>query len=319
MDTVNFKDLLPYYKIQKKVDYKYRFTVFTPVFNCEKTIRRVHESLLKQTYTNFEWLIINDASTDKSHEIILNIIEDSPLRIRYINNKENKHKMSCFIQSIGISEGEFLLPLDGDDECNPNALEVFNREYNNIEHPLKSKVAAITVGCKDQYGNKIGQDFPNSPFYCNTFEARIRKQIVGEKWGFTKTDVLRNIKVNPKMLEIGYVPESIIWDVVADNFITKCLNVNLRIYHVGREGSIMNTPITAKNALGTVLNGVAQINTFHKTYFFINPLYFFRILYVTMRTSKLLDYPLKMYIKSFDPVIIKLLTAVIWPFRKFLK
>lgn len=317
---MNFSDLMPIYKKQPPSFYKYKFTVFTPVFNCEKSIKKVHDSLLNQTYKNFEWLVINDASTDKSHEVITRIIESSPLNIHYINNEENKHKMSCFIQSIDLAQGEFLLPFDGDDECYPNALEIFNREYEEISEELKPKVAAVTAHCKDQYGNLVGNLFHKDPFYCNTFDAGITKQISGEKWGFTKTDVLRSIDINPDMLNFGFVPESIIWNTVARNgYLTKCVNKVLRIYHVGVEGSIMNTPMTSRSAFGTVLNGLAVNNWFLNKYFFKSPIFFLKTLYITLRSSTYLDYPLHMYFKSIDSYAVKSFFYVLWPFRKFMK
>lgn len=317
---MNFKGLMPVYKKQLPKSYNYKFTVFTPVFNCEKSIKNVHDSLLNQTYKDFEWLVINDASTDKSHEVITKIIETSPLTIHYINNKVNKHKMSCFIQSIGLAQGEFLLPFDGDDECYPNALEIFNNEYESIPEELKFKVAAVTALCEDQYGNRVGESFPEDPFYCNTFEAGIKKQIVGEKWGFTKTEVLKSIAINPEMLNYGFIPEGIIWNTVAGNgFLTKCVNKTLRIYYTDVEGSIMNTPMTSRTAFGTILNGIAINNWFFNTYFFKSPVFFLKSLYVTIRSSKYLDYPLKVYLKSIDSYIIKSLFFALWPFRKLLK
>lgn len=317
---MDFKALLPFYQEQSPTVYKYKFTVFTPVFNCETSIERVHNSLLNQTFKDFEWLIINDASTDKSHEVITQLIKSSPLKINYINNTENKHKMSCFIQSIALAEGEFLLPFDGDDECYPNALEVFNSEYEDIPEELKSKVAAITVLCNDQHGNQVGDSFPKDSFYCNTFEAKLDNDIVGEKWGFTKTDVLRSIIVNPEMLNFGFIPENVMWNTVARSvFLTKCVNKVLRIYHVGVEGSIMNTPMTSKTAFGAVLNGIAEYNWFFNRYFFKSPIFFLKSFYITMRSSTYLEYPLKVYLKSFNSYIAKSLVFVLWPLRKFMK
>jgi glycosyltransferase involved in cell wall biosynthesis len=317
---MNFKDLLPIYQEQSPRSYEYRFTVFTPVFNCENTIEKVHESLLNQTFKDFEWLVINDASTDKSHDVITKIIETSPLNIHYVNNKENKHKMSCFIQSIEMAQGEFLLTFDGDDECYPIALETFNNEYEEIPNELKAKVAAVTALCIDQHGNRVGNLFPVDPFYCNTFEAEMTKQITGEKWGFTKTDVLKNIKVNPDMYDFGYVPESIIWNTVARNgFLTKCVNKTLRIYHIDVAGSISSSPMTSRTAFGMVLNGIARHNWFLKEYFIKSPMYFLKTLYVSLRSSKYLDYPLKVYLRSFDSYAVKTMVFVLWPFRKLMK
>lgn len=317
---MNFKDLIPIYQKKPTAKYKNKFTVFTPVFNCQNSIKRVHNSLLNQTYKDFEWLVINDASTDKSHEVITKIIETSPLNIRYFNNKVNKHKMSCFIQAIELAEGEFLLTLDGDDECYPNALEFFKCEYEEIPKKLKHKVAAVTVLCNDQFGNRIGDLFPEDPFYCNTFEARIAKKIIGEKWGFTKTDVLRSIMVHPEMLNYGFVPESIIWDLVAGNgFLTKCINEVLRIYHIGIKGSIMNTPMTERSAFGTVLKGLAVFDWFFNKYFFNSPIFFLKTLYIVIRSSRYLDYPLKDYLRAIDSYTIKSIVIVLWPFRKFMR
>ena len=152
---MNFKDLIPTYEKILPNEYIYKFTVFTPVYNCEKTIEKVHASLSKQSFKDFEWLIINDGSTDKSHEVITKIMEVSKLNINYINNKDNKHKMSCFIQAIGLAQGEFLLPFDGDDECKPNALKFFNDAYEQTPENLKKKTGAVTVLCEDQFGNLV--------------------------------------------------------------------------------------------------------------------------------------------------------------------
>lgn len=317
---MNFKLLMPKYKKRPPTSYDFRFTVFTPVFNCEKSIQRVHDCLLDQTFKNFEWLIINDGSTDNSHEKIMTIIENTSININYINNTNNKHKMSCFIQSIESARGEFLLPLDGDDECRSDALSIFNKEYDNIPKDLKEEVAAVSVLCNDQYGNLVGKLFPDNPFYCNTFEAVIRKQIIGEKWGFTKTDVLKGIIINPEMLRFGgFIPESVIWNTVSNNgFLTKCVNKPLRIYHLDVENSISKTS-TPKNDFGMVLSGIVIQNLFFNTYFYISPIFFFKNLYITIRSSNSLEYNLKNYLKSLDPYFVKILWISFWPFRKFMK
>ena len=51
--------------------YEYVFTVFTPTFNRASTLYRVYDSLKAQTYRNFEWLIVDDGSTDHTHQLIL--------------------------------------------------------------------------------------------------------------------------------------------------------------------------------------------------------------------------------------------------------
>ena len=64
-------------------------TIFTPLYNRENSIKAVYDSLCKQTSQNFEWLVINDGSTDKSGEIMDEIIKmhTGSFKIRYYKQK----------------------------------------------------------------------------------------------------------------------------------------------------------------------------------------------------------------------------------------
>lgn len=317
-NTMNLKDLTPNYHKVADQEYEYRFTVFTPVFNCENSIENVHKSLLNQTFQSFEWLIINDGSTDSSHEIIEQIIKTSTLRIHYLNNSHNQHKMGCFIQAISLAKGEFILPFDGDDECFPNALEVLNDEYSIIPDDLKDNVCAVTGLCEDQCGNRIGDTYPTDPFYSDSFKSYAIEGISGEKWGFTKTSILRGIKINEKIKSNGLIPESLIWNLIAkEGYETKYINKTLRIYHINVENSLSSTSLKDR-AFGSVIHCVAMFNWFFKSSYLKSPRFFLKNLYVLLRASKYLSYGLKDYLKSIDPIIVKVLIVILWPFRKLL-
>ena len=60
------------------------FTIFTPVYNGEKLFYRAYDSINNSIFKNFEWIIINDGSTDHSDEIINSLIKDSNLDIKYM-------------------------------------------------------------------------------------------------------------------------------------------------------------------------------------------------------------------------------------------
>lgn len=313
---MNLKELIPTYQKIKEQNYKHTFTVFTPVFNCENTINRVHESLINQTFKDFEWLIINDGSTDNSHEVIRELVKTSILDINYVNNTKNQHKMSCFVQAISLAEGEFLLTFDGDDECLPNALQTFKDEYNNIPEGLKEKVSAITGLCQDQFGNSVGRLFPSDPYYSNTFKSHAIDAIHGEKWGFTKTSILKGINVNPQILGKGFIPESLIWTLIAkEGYVTKYINKILRIYHVGVDESLSSMSLQ-KRAYGSTLNCIAGFNWFFTSNYYKAPKFFLKNLYVLLRASKYLPYKLTDYLKAIDSSFIKFMLTVLWPFRK---
>ncbi|MFT7051063.1 MAG: glycosyltransferase involved in cell wall biosynthesis [Psychroserpens sp.] len=315
---MDLKDLIPTYHKVSDETYHYKFTVFTPVFNCEKTIIRVHQSLVNQTYKDFEWLIINDGSTDKSHDTVEHLIKTSPLTIHYINNIENQHKMSCFVQAISLAKGELLLTLDGDDECLPDALKIFNEEYLTVPFHLKDSLSAVTALCQDQFGNSLGDIFPTDPYFSNTFKSHAINGIKGEKWGFTKTSVLKGIQVNQQILSKGFIPESLIWSLIAkEGFVTKYINKVLRIYHIGVDDSLSSMSLE-KRAFGSIINCIAGFNWFFNRYYFKTPKFFLKNLYVLLRASKYLPYSLKDYLKAIDSNVVKFMILTLWPFRKLL-
>lgn len=58
----------------------YKFTIFTPCYNGAKTIKRVFGSVEAQTYTDFEWIIVNDGSKDNSDFVVRELINRSPMK-----------------------------------------------------------------------------------------------------------------------------------------------------------------------------------------------------------------------------------------------
>ena len=95
-------------------------SVIMPVYNGEKYLREAIDSVLAQTYTNFELLLINDGSTDSSKSIILSY--DDP-RIRYIENEKNLRLIATLNKGIDLAKGDYIARMDADDVCMPERFE----------------------------------------------------------------------------------------------------------------------------------------------------------------------------------------------------
>jgi len=95
-------------------------TVLMPVYNGLPYLREAIESILNQTYTDFEFLIIDDASTDESLDCI-NSYQDS--RIKVIQNVENVGQVPSLNKGLQVAEGNYIARLDQDDVSLPNRLE----------------------------------------------------------------------------------------------------------------------------------------------------------------------------------------------------
>lgn len=97
-----------------------KITVLISVYNGEKYLREAIESILGQTFSDFEFLIINDASTDSSREIILSC-KDS--RIKLIDNEINLGLTKSLNKGLKLAQGEYVARMDADDVSLPSRLE----------------------------------------------------------------------------------------------------------------------------------------------------------------------------------------------------
>jgi glycosyltransferase involved in cell wall biosynthesis len=95
-------------------------TVLMPVYNGEKYLREAIESILNQTFSDFEFLILDDGSTDNSLDIIQSY-KDS--RIRVVQNDENLRLIATLNKGIQLAQGEYIARMDCDDISLPKRLE----------------------------------------------------------------------------------------------------------------------------------------------------------------------------------------------------
>ena len=95
-----------------------------PVYNGQFFLKEAIDSILNQSYTNFEFLIINDGSTDDSEKIINSYTDH---RIVFINNAENKGLIETLNSGIQLSKGEYIARMDADD------ISLFNRIEKQVE------------------------------------------------------------------------------------------------------------------------------------------------------------------------------------------
>lgn len=205
------------------------FTVFTPTYNREKTLPRVYDSLCQQTVRNFEWLVIDDGSQDRTSLLIEKWIKESNFPIRYVQQK-NAGKHVAFNKAVQLAHGELFLPADSDDAFVSDALEKLYVGWMSIPVDQKQQFSAVTVNCMDTKGQLIGTPFPRSPLDSDPEEMFFHYKIKGEKWGFHRTDVLKQFPF-PEPQNCRFVSESYVWFRIARCYKTRFINENLRIYY----------------------------------------------------------------------------------------
>ncbi len=117
-----------------------RVTVFVPVYNAEKFIADTVASVLRQTFTDFELLVIDDGSTDQSIKILESFHDQ---RIRIERNGKNRGRPFTRNKGLMQARGEYLSVLDSDDLCEPDRLA---RQVEFLDtHPNIAAVGSRTA------------------------------------------------------------------------------------------------------------------------------------------------------------------------------
>lgn len=100
-----------------------RVSIIIPVYNASRFIAQCLESITKQTFDNYEVIIVNDGSSDNSAEIVMNYISENNLSRFHLITKENGGVSSARNYGLRVAKGEWIAFIDGDDWVEPEYLQ----------------------------------------------------------------------------------------------------------------------------------------------------------------------------------------------------
>ena len=124
-------------------------SVLMPVYNAEKYLSKSIESILNQTFEDFEFLIFNDGSVDKTKEIIESYSDN---RIRFFDNTENKGYLVHLNTGIEEARGKYIARIDADDIALPNRLK---KQVEFLERNSEFAIVGSQIQVIDESGNNI--------------------------------------------------------------------------------------------------------------------------------------------------------------------
>jgi glycosyltransferase involved in cell wall biosynthesis len=130
-----------------------KVTVLMPVYNGEKYLCEAIDSILNQTFTDFEFLIIDDGSTDKSLEII-NSYQDS--RIKVVQHKENLGVSEASNKGLTLAQGELIAKMDCDDISIPNRLQ---KQVNFLDNHHEITIVGSYVELIDSQSKALNHQY----------------------------------------------------------------------------------------------------------------------------------------------------------------
>lgn len=204
------------------------FTVFTPTYNRAHTLNGVYESLCAQTFKDFEWVIVDDGSSDNTDNVVGEWVSEGLIDIKYIK-QDNQGKHVAHNTAVDNANGNLFLVFDSDDKCVPETLETFYKYWEDIPKEVRPKYSTLSVLCMNQFGEIVGSEYPDLIIDSQDFSEQLKLRNGGERWGINTTESMRANKF-PVYKGERFVPEGLVWNRLSKNYRARFVNLPLRIY-----------------------------------------------------------------------------------------
>lgn len=115
---------------------KGQISILMSVYNCENTLKQSIDSILAQTYTNWEFIICNDCSTDGTYNVLMEYKEKYPDKFIIISNETNLRLAASLNHCLEYANGEYCARMDGDDYVSPDRFEkqvAFLKNHTDVQ------------------------------------------------------------------------------------------------------------------------------------------------------------------------------------------
>ena len=202
-------------------------TIFTPTYNRANLLERLYCSLLTQTNHNFEWIIIDDGSTDNTQDTVNKWIGDNAININYIQ-KPNGGKHTAYNVGVQNAKGDLCVCVDSDDYLSDDAVDSILSSWKNTTY--STSCAGIIGQKKDIHNTRFISQLPDG-VELTLYQLDYEYKCIGDKCFIFRTDVAKEYTF-PVVKNEKFFPESYLYDMIGKNhtFITLGKDVNICEY-----------------------------------------------------------------------------------------
>lgn len=164
-------------------------SVITPTYNRGYILQGCYQSLCKQTCMDFEWIVVDDGSTDDTTKKIQGFIAENKVKIVYLK-QENGGKHRAHNTGIRVAKGELVVCLDSDDQLTENAIERVKEIWR--EKKKKDSIGILALRGDITERKAICSHIPEGIEECTMYELSNKYGFVGDTVLFFKNEVLKN-------------------------------------------------------------------------------------------------------------------------------
>lgn len=227
-------------------------TIATPTYNRAALLPRLYQSLCRQSYKNFEWIIVDDGSTDSTESVVKGFIDEGIIDISY-RKKSNGGKHTAINLAAKEARGELFFIADSDDWLPETAIADVIEGYSSV----KDDDSFCGVCGLDQYadGSIVGSGLPQQTIDAFPYDIREKWAVTGDLKEVFHTDVIRQFPF-PEIKGERFCPEVLIWNRIGLKY--KLRYFNKPIYFVEYQPDGLTNSIT----LARMKNPVASMMTY---------------------------------------------------------
>ncbi|SKC32434.1 Chondroitin synthase [Photobacterium piscicola] len=244
-------------------------TIFTPTFNRGDHLIKCYDSLLNQTYSDFEWLIIDDGSTDNTKQIVKAFQNEKKITIRYIYQK-NAGKQAAWNRAVLNANGEYFIGVDSDDALMEDALGLFFDKYISIIENNKEVIGIRALSKKESSQQADSTYSIDNEYSINSWFDEFGSRIYGERIDILKTNILKDY-LYPVTDDIKFIPEIWFYSMISKKYKFMYVNKFLRVFFDEHGDNRLSRSSLEKHAKGHLISRTAMLKNIPIRYFLRNP------------------------------------------------
>lgn len=230
-------------------------TVFTPTYNRAYCLGNLYKSLCEQTCREFEWLVVDDGSSDYTEQLVQSFMAEQEIDIRYIR-QENGGKHRAINRGVKEARGEFFFIVDSDDLLPKDSLAIVKEEIKG----LAKNIVGISGTRVTSSGDRVGGDLSFDTLVCNSMELRYKYHVKGDMAEVWRTDILRRYPF-PTFEDEKFVVESVVWFRIAKSYDVKWVDKPIYVCEYREDGLTHNIRRIHRNSpLGSMLYCLEMID-----------------------------------------------------------
>lgn len=137
-----------------------KVSVIMATYNCQDTLRESIDSVLNQTYTDWEFIICDDCSTDGTFNILKEYKNNYPEKIIILKNEVNSKLAFSLNHCLKYAKGQYIARMDGDDICLPQR---FEKQVDFLDNHIEYSVVGTAMIPFDEKGEKPARYYKETP------------------------------------------------------------------------------------------------------------------------------------------------------------